>query len=44
MANGKASKLFIPYDVIGVLGSVATLFEANSVKKDMMSEEKGKEK
>ncbi|WGS65022.1 SPFH domain-containing protein [Marinitoga aeolica] len=44
MANGKASKLFIPYDVIGVLGSVATLFEANSAKKDMMNEEKGKEK
>ncbi|GAB6188678.1 SPFH domain-containing protein [Marinitoga arctica] len=40
MANGKASKLFIPYDVIGVLGSVATLFEAKSTKEEVDKERK----
>jgi regulator of protease activity HflC (stomatin/prohibitin superfamily) len=30
IANGNASKVFIPYDIIGVLGSVSTLFEAKA--------------
>ncbi|AEX84881.1 hypothetical protein XO10_02265 [Marinitoga sp. 1135] len=28
MANGQASKLFIPYDIMGVLGSVAAMVES----------------
>lgn len=40
MANGKASKLFIPYDVIGTLGSIATLMEAKTAKDEVNEERK----
>jgi regulator of protease activity HflC (stomatin/prohibitin superfamily) len=41
MSNGKSSKMFIPYDIMGVLGSITTMFEAKNFKE--ASEEEKKE-